>query len=340
MAVTKAKDGEKTPKKATMPKIKTGGSGASGVLLSKLQQVLFDCWSLETRVQEIPVQIEAKRNALNSKKKQLLVGIEQLKKVGDYIKDSKTKLDEVIKRREEAEEKLERVSTQREFDSENAIAESAKKEEHRIRVNMNTLERKKEAIQTKVKEMEDDIAEMEGRIEAELSDLEKELAETIEARDKALEKKKKASVKIDPNLLYKFERIIRNKGGLASVGLKSGICQGCHMQLPDEFVNIVRENKEIQFCPYCSRILVYEEGKEDEEIIESNIKYQDKRQSEEDERELNEAMSADELPEEDIDDIEEAADDDMNDDDDDLGELTKETLAENSLIADESEFEL
>ncbi|HAL18557.1 MAG TPA: hypothetical protein DCO86_02895, partial [Spirochaetaceae bacterium] len=201
------------------------------------------------------------------------------------------------------------------------------------------LEKKKETIRSKVKEMEDEISEMEGRIEEELDALEKELSETIEARDKALEIKKKASAKIDPNLLYKFERIIRNKGGLASVGLKSGICQGCHMQLPDQFVNVVRENKEIQFCPYCSRILVYEEGKEDEEIIESNIKYQDKRQSEEDEREFNEAMSSDEVSEEDIDDIEEASDDDMSDDDD-LGELTKETLGENSLIADESEFDL
>ena len=40
---------------------------------------------------------------------------------------------------------------------------------------------------------------------------------------------------------------------------------GCHMILPAHFANTVRQGEEIVFCPYCSRILFYEESEQDEE---------------------------------------------------------------------------
>ena len=36
------------------------------------------------------------------------------------------------------------------------------------------------------------------------------------------------------------------------------------MILPGQFANEVRDGEKILFCPYCSRILTYEEVKEDE----------------------------------------------------------------------------
>jgi hypothetical protein len=42
---------------------------------------------------------------------------------------------------------------------------------------------------------------------------------------------------------------------------------GCHMILPAQFSNNVRLCEEFVFCPYCSRILFYEESSETEEIF-------------------------------------------------------------------------
>nr|MCR5046829.1 nucleic acid-binding protein [Treponema sp.] len=59
-------------------------------------------------------------------------------------------------------------------------------------------------------------------------------------------------------------RIIqRNNEGIVNV--KNGVCGGCHMILPAQFANEVREEQEILFCPYCSRILRWQESKEGEE---------------------------------------------------------------------------
>ena len=40
---------------------------------------------------------------------------------------------------------------------------------------------------------------------------------------------------------------------------------GCHMILPAQFANNVRLGEEFVFCPYCSRILYYEESAEGED---------------------------------------------------------------------------
>ncbi len=65
---------------------------------------------------------------------------------------------------------------------------------------------------------------------------------------------------LDDDLVFKFERIIRNKDGKGIVPIHGLVCQGCHMTLPVQFVNTVRKDEEIEFCPYCSRILYYDEA--------------------------------------------------------------------------------
>ena len=333
MPAKKSKEGVEPIKKKN-----NDGIGSSATL-KKLQKVLSECYILENKIKEIPLQIEEKKNNLNAKKTQYLSSIEKIKKANDYIQDNKARLEELVKKREESEEKLERVSTQREFDNENAIVEKCKHEEHQIRVNIGNLEKRRDAVLAKSKEIEDDISNIEKKINDEIDELEKENKRVNTEYKAVLEKKSKFTEKIDQALLFKFERIIKNKGGLASVSLKSGVCQGCHMQLPDEFVNTVRENNEIQFCPYCSRILVYEDSIDDEEIVESNMKYNDERQSFEDQRDLEEAERIDEIQEDNEADVKINVDDDLTEDDlDDIA--AKESVAVSSLIADESEFDL
>ena len=61
--------------------------------------------------------------------------------------------------------------------------------------------------------------------------------------------------------MFKFQRIIqRNSEGIVAV--KNGVCTGCNMILPAQFANEVHEGDSILFCPYCSRILFYEESEE------------------------------------------------------------------------------
>jgi hypothetical protein len=58
--------------------------------------------------------------------------------------------------------------------------------------------------------------------------------------------------------------------GRGIVAIKGGVCMGCHMILPAQFANMVHKGEEIVFCPYCSRILFYEESEQGEEVFFDN----------------------------------------------------------------------
>jgi len=45
--------------------------------------------------------------------------------------------------------------------------------------------------------------------------------------------------------------------------------------IPFEFINKIRENKEVQFCPNCSRILYYNETEENLFALEDDIEEND-----------------------------------------------------------------
>ena len=84
--------------------------------------------------------------------------------------------------------------------------------------------------------------------------------------DKCLKEKKSISSGLDEELLYKFEKIVKNKEGIGIVSVKNNVCMGCNMLLPPQFVNDVRREDKLIFCPNCSRILYYQQEELSEEI--------------------------------------------------------------------------
>ena len=136
---------------------------------------------------------------------------------------------------------------------------------------------------------------------------------------------------MDQEIIFKFERIIqRNSEGIVSV--KNGVCSGCHMILPAQFANIVREGESINFCPYCSRILYYEEVPETEQENASfnfNISGSLADLDDDDDDDDDEYTSVDE-DDENYDESEENEDDEDEYDEDDLGDSDDSDDEENS----------
>ena len=117
------------------------------------------------------------------------------------------------------------------------------------------------------------LAELDEKLktyEALISSTESDVNSSRENLSKDIEKNKKQiaelaakeaslSEGIDPEIVFKFQRIIqRNRKGIVAV--RGNVCDGCHMILPAQFANEVHDGNEILFCPYCSRILFYEES--------------------------------------------------------------------------------
>ena len=90
-----------------------------------------------------------------------------------------------------------------------------------------------------------EIASKVKAIEAQLTELEAE--------------REKLSEGIDEDLLYQYNKLFANKGGLAIVALEHETCMGCHMKLTTQTAVRVKGSKEILNCEQCGRILYYAE---------------------------------------------------------------------------------
>jgi hypothetical protein len=114
-----------------------------------------------------------------------------------------------------------------------------------------------------IQKQEEEVKKEQARIKDALKDKGKIL--------KGLEKREKTITPgLDEEILFKFERIIKNKSGLGIVPIDGGVCNGCHMILPAQYANNVRRGEGIMFCPNCSRILFVpdEEDTADEAMFE------------------------------------------------------------------------
>lgn len=83
--------------------------------------------------------------------------------------------------------------------------------------------------------------------------LRKQLSEAEKARSDC-------AASVDPGVLARYERILKNRGDKVVVDVQRGVCGGCHMKLARQEVINTQANREIINCPNCGRILYYLPG--------------------------------------------------------------------------------
>ena len=63
---------------------------------------------------------------------------------------------------------------------------------------------------------------------------------------------------VDPDVLARYERLLRSKGNAVVVPVQHGNCGGCHLHLAPQLVYNSRHNNELTSCDYCGRILYWQ----------------------------------------------------------------------------------
>ena len=297
--------------------------------LKKLQTILVKKYELEQKIEEAPKQLGSQEELLSRMKKEYIEKNNEYETVKTNVGKLKLDLDEAVKSRENGEKGMDNIQTHREYEALEKQINEATERENEIRKDLQKEEKILEEIKETLKINEDMITAQENDLASSKESLNNEL----QSYNKELTSLKKSEDKITPDLdqeiLFKFQRIIqRNSEGIVAV--RNGVCTGCHMILPAQFANIVREGENINFCPYCSRILFYEETGE-EEVYDTYYNFEetgsladldddlgDEAFEDEEEREEKLYEEGDEEldNEEDEEDAEENADEDSDEDDD------------------------
>jgi uncharacterized protein len=84
----------------------------------------------------------------------------------------------------------------------------------------------------------------------------KTLLEGIAGKLQALEGERTRLVKdVDPGLVSRYERIRKQRGGVAVVPVILGTCKGCQRKIPPQMANNLITAQEIMTCPNCFRFI-------------------------------------------------------------------------------------
>ena len=238
--------------------------------LKSLQEILVQKYEIETKASELPASLDVSIQSLNSFKEQYIEYNTQYEEKKNVVRQLKLELDEAQKRWEDGEKGMDSITTHREYEALEKQITEAKKVEDEKRHELQKEEKYLAELEDKLKSTEADISSTEKDVNEARENLDKEIAVCNEQLNDLNDKESEAGSGIDSETIIKFRRIIRrNKKGIVAV--KGNVCDGCHMVLPAQFANEVRHGDKILFCPYCSRILFYEESDGGEDSYYSTV---------------------------------------------------------------------
>lgn len=109
------------------------------------------------------------------------------------------------------------------------------KEKQALATEEKVFNERKNKVQGRIKEIDDRLSQLEGQ--------RKQIVPTI-----------------DQAIYAQYERILRNRDGLAIVTVENNSCQGCNMFVPPQVINLVKMYEHIVTCEMCNRILYVNEG--------------------------------------------------------------------------------
>lgn len=114
---------------------------------------------------------------------------------------------------------------------------------------------KVDEIKEKIAKLEEEYAKDQEELKQKEKDVEERL-KNIEVEIKQLEdERKNCAVRIQEDVLSKYERVLKNKPDMAVVPVENFICMGCHMSLIHQTFADVKRCTEVVTCENCSRIL-------------------------------------------------------------------------------------
>ncbi len=235
--------------------------------LKELQDVLAEKYVLEEKIEESPRQLDSQEELLSRLRKEYIEKNSVYEEIKKSIVHLKEELNAAVTSRETGERNMDEISTHREYEALDKQITEAKEKEANVRAELLKEEKRREDLYESLKIDEETIASLDSELKSKRDALEGQVAEYKSQLDELKEKEESIVPdlnKEDPEIVYKFQRIIkRNSEGIVAV--ERGVCMGCHMILPAQFANEVRDGEKVLFCPYCSRILFYQESEDGDE---------------------------------------------------------------------------
>jgi predicted nucleic acid-binding Zn-ribbon protein len=143
----------------------------------------------------------------------------------------------------------------RELDIAKKTNQTAEEDIKRLALEYDDLRRQAAAAEQVLSEKDSVVAKEGQQIQEILAHLNEKMAALGKDRDGAV-------AHCDRSLVSKYERIRKQRGGVAVVAVVNGTCRGCNMNIPPQMANNLRTGTEIQLCPSCHRFIYAAEAEQ------------------------------------------------------------------------------
>lgn len=236
------------------------------------EQIRSLAWlqELDRKIQRLEKEIAAVPEEIITLREGILQGENSAedmgKKLEDVEKDRRHKERELSAKEESLikyQSQLYEVKTNKGYSALMVEIDALKQEnselENEILALMEMVEELKGMIETNKKESgvkKEKLAEEERKNLKRVAVLKEELARRQEERERQVKK-------IEAGLLAHYEKVLKGKGGVALVPVKTDACQGCFTKLPPQVINEIMQAHRMVTCERCSRILYLPDTDED-----------------------------------------------------------------------------
>jgi predicted nucleic acid-binding Zn-ribbon protein len=221
-----------------------------------LQRLDSELDTLRVKVEEIPRKIQGMNLTVSDEKQELE---ECKKKIVDLKKDYKLAELDV----KEADEQIGQKSAQLYGAKTNEQYKAFLREIEHLRQGksgqeekMITLMEQLEAAEARVKTLEHEVKDVEGETVERVKTLEHELKELQQAVATREAERLEVREGVARDVVLVYERIRKNKRGVAVVSAGNDRCGGCLNPLPPQMTLEIGKKDHLYFCEHCGRILI------------------------------------------------------------------------------------
>lgn len=153
------------------------------------------------------------------------------------------------------ESRLNELKTPREYAALARELDIAKKTNQTADEELKRLAGEYDDLRKQVGGAESALGEKEAVVDREGKEIETVLG-AVQARMKELQDERARVVaQCDRSLVSKYERIRKQRGGMAVVPVVAGTCKGCQRNIPPQMANNLLTSDEILSCPNCHRFI-------------------------------------------------------------------------------------
>jgi predicted nucleic acid-binding Zn-ribbon protein len=231
-------------------------------ILASLQTVDREIKEHAGRKQDLLSEIEGKERQIQAKKRE----IETL--TAAYADKEKLRLekDRVLqdegKKTMDKRMRMNRIKNAKELQALQREIEQLKQHNGELEENLIILMEEIDGIKAQIQAKEAEMTAMQDEWQEKQQELKVQITGIDQAVSEAASRRQRIASQVAGELISRYELIFARRGGTAVVEVAGGICQGCYMNIPPQFLNEIIKSEKLNLCPSCQRILYFKPSSE------------------------------------------------------------------------------